>query len=237
MFTPRSLMASGMLMLTALTAAARAETALTYADLVQRMTDLSQLAVLPQAGEKCGLWSSYDRASRYDEKTGKYVNWDANGDGNGVIRTEGDQVVMAEMKGPGCIWRIWSAAAEKGHVKIYLDDQPEPAVDLPFADYFDGKHAPFNYPELSYNLNTHRFQRPEPLPADSLSEVVQGSGRQRLGQLLPFQLCDLSGRDDRSDVQRPAGRRPCRAASGGQRLLCQAIGHDPAGKTERRSTA
>ena len=30
---------------------------------------------------------------------------------------------MAEMKGPGCIWRIWSAAAEKGHVKIYLDGQ------------------------------------------------------------------------------------------------------------------
>ncbi len=153
MLTPRSLLASGMLVLTALAAAARAETTLTYADLVHRLTDVSRLAVLPEAGEKCGLWSSYDRASRYDEKTGKYVNWDANGDGSGVIRSEGDRVVMAEMKGPGCIWRIWSAAAEKGHVKIYLDDQPEPAVDLPFADYFDGKHAPFNYPALSYNLN------------------------------------------------------------------------------------
>jgi len=146
-------MASGLLMLSALTAVARAETTLTYADLVRRMTDLSHLAVLPQDGEKCGLWSSYDRASRHDEKTGKYVNWDANGDGNGVIRTEGDKVVMAEMKGPGCIWRIWSAAAEKGHVKIYLDDQPQPVVDLPFADYFDGKHPPFAYPALSYNLN------------------------------------------------------------------------------------
>ena len=29
--------------------------------------------------------------------------------------------VMAEMEGPGCIWRIWSALAEQGHVKIYLD--------------------------------------------------------------------------------------------------------------------
>ena len=59
---------------------------------------------------------------------------------------------MAEMEGPGCIWRIWSAAAEKGHVRIYLDGQAEPAVDLPFA-YFDGKHKPFDYPALSYNLN------------------------------------------------------------------------------------
>ncbi len=117
------------------------------------MTDLAHLSVLPEPGEKCGQWSSYDRASKYDAKTGKYINWDANGDGQGIIRMEGDKAVMAEMKGPGCIWRIWSAAAEKGHVKIYLDDQPQPVVDLPFAEYFDGKHAPFNYPALSYNLN------------------------------------------------------------------------------------
>ncbi len=84
----------------------------------------------------------------YDEKTGKYIDWDANGDGNGIIRTEGDRVVMAEMKGPGCIWRIWSAAAGKGHVKIYLDDQPEPVVDLPFIAYFDGKHAPSSTPRF-----------------------------------------------------------------------------------------
>jgi hypothetical protein len=126
--------------------------ALTYADLIGRMTDLSQLAVLPATGENCGLCSSYDRASKYDEKTGKYVNWAANGDGGGIIRREGDQVVMAEMKGPGCIWRIWSARAEKGHVRIYLDGQPQPAVDMPFCDYFDGRHAPFAYPALSYNL-------------------------------------------------------------------------------------
>ena len=108
--------------------------------------------MLPSAGETCAQWSSYDRASTYDEKTGKYVHWDANGDGNGIIRTEGDMIVMAEMKGPGCIWRTWSAAPGKGRVKIYLDDQPEPTIDMPFAHYFDGKHAPFAFPALSYNL-------------------------------------------------------------------------------------
>ena len=126
---------------------------LTYRDLFNRLTDLSQLAVLPAAGEQYAQWSSYDRASRYDATTGKYVHWDANADGSGIIRKEGDHVVMAEMKGPGCIWRIWSATPEQGHVKIYLDDQPEPAVDMPFKDYFDGKHAPFNFPSLSYNLS------------------------------------------------------------------------------------
>ena len=116
------------------------------------MTDLTHPAVLPAVGETCKQWSSYDRASKYDETSGKYIRWDANGDGDGVIRTEGDQVVMAEMDGPGCIWRIWSAAAQEGHVRIYLDDQPEPVVDLPFFAYFDGKHKPFDYSALSYNL-------------------------------------------------------------------------------------
>ncbi|MGA2617675.1 MAG: glycoside hydrolase family 172 protein [Thermoguttaceae bacterium] len=125
---------------------------ISYADLVRRMTDLERLAVLPAAGEKCGQWSSYDRASRYDEKTGKYVAWDANGDGNGFIRREGRQFVLAEMQGPGCIWRIWSAAPQQGHVRIFLDGQPEPAVDLPFQKYFSGDTAPFNYPMLSYDL-------------------------------------------------------------------------------------
>jgi hypothetical protein len=133
-------------------ATASAEPALSYADLVRRMADLERLAVLPEPGSTCRQWSSYDRASKYDEKTGKYVHWDANDDGRGIIRREGSQSVLAEMEGPGCIWRIWSAMPEKGRVKIYLDGKPDPVVDMPFADYFDGKHAPFNYPQLSYRL-------------------------------------------------------------------------------------
>ena len=94
---------------------------LTYLDLVKRLTDLEQLAVLPPAREKCQQWSSYDRKSTYDRASGKYVDWFANGDGNGIIRKEGDAQVFAEMEGPGVIWRIWSALANQGHVKIYID--------------------------------------------------------------------------------------------------------------------
>lgn len=129
-----------------------AQETLTYADLVARMVDLEHLATLPPAGETCQLWSSWDRASQYDAATGRYVHWDANGDGNGSIRKEGDQVVMAEMEGPGCIFRTWSARAEEGHVRIYLDGQAEPVTDLPFKKYFSGDTAPFNFPILSYDL-------------------------------------------------------------------------------------
>ena len=127
---------------------------LTYVDLVNRMLDLERLAVLPEPGEGCAQWSSYDRASKYDPATGKYINWGANGDGNGIIRKEGNLSVMAEMEGPGCIWRIWSARAQNGRVKIYLDGQEQPTIDMPFIHYFDGKHAPFNFPMLSYEMRT-----------------------------------------------------------------------------------
>ena len=116
---------------------------LSYADLIHRLTDLERLAVLPEPGEGCAQCSSYDRASKYDEKTGKYVAWDANGDGGGIVRVEGDTLVLGEMKGPGCIWRIWSAAPGEGRVMLYLDDAKEPSVSLPFRGYFDHKNPPF----------------------------------------------------------------------------------------------
>ena len=130
-----------------LSPAVAAET-LNYVDLVNRLTDLEHLATLPAPGEKCEQWSSYDRRSKYDESTGKYINWAANGDGTGIIRKDGDELVFAEMEGPGVIWRIWSALAKEGHVKIYLDGAEEPAVDLPFIGYFNRENEPFTYPAL-----------------------------------------------------------------------------------------
>ncbi|MCY3023208.1 MAG: DUF2961 domain-containing protein [Planctomycetota bacterium] len=124
---------------------------ISYPELARRLTDLERLALLPDEGEKCAQWSSYDRASKYDEKTGKYVAWDANGDGGGIIRREGNQIVMAEMDGPGCIWRIWSAKPESGHVRIFLDGAETPAIDLPFSDYFNGKAEPFTRPNLVHD--------------------------------------------------------------------------------------
>ena len=121
---------------------------LTYAGLVQRLHDLEHLATAPLTGEKCGSWTSTDRAARYNSDTGRYENWSANKDGTGFIRCEDSGILAAEMQGPGVIWRVWSAKAEKGHIKIYIDDGDEPVLDIPFEDYFDNRKAPFHYPEL-----------------------------------------------------------------------------------------
>jgi hypothetical protein len=158
---------------------AAAEESFSYADLVGRLTSLESLAVLPAPGEKCLQWSSYDRASRYDEKTGKYVRWDANGDGHGIIRREGKQHVFAEMEGPGCIWRIWSALPQKGRVKIFLDGHEQPVVEMPFEHYFDGKHAPFHYPLLSYRLEDQKSRGQNlyfPIPFQKSCKVTAEEG-------------------------------------------------------------
>jgi hypothetical protein len=168
----KSLAAMGLLVCVAGSAAER----LTYADLVKRLTDLEQLSVLPVPGERCALCSSYDRASKYDEKTGKYVAWDANGDGGGIIRKEGDVAVIAEMEGPGCIWRTWSATAEKGHVKIFLDGAAEPAVDLPFMDYFSRKCEPFTYPALVYKTAANGLDSYVPIPYQKSCKIVAEKG-------------------------------------------------------------
>lgn len=129
---------------------AAGQESLTYADLAQRLIEPERLAILPAEGEANAQWSSYDRASRYDEETDKYLNWAANNDGFSpqYIRMEESNQVLAEMEGPGVIWRIWSANPKEGHVKIYLDGSEEPVVDLPFSGYFDGTNAPFDHPAL-----------------------------------------------------------------------------------------
>ncbi|HBG27966.1 MAG: hypothetical protein A2Y10_03000 [Planctomycetes bacterium GWF2_41_51] len=123
----------------------------TYIDIVNMLTDLERVATLPEKGELCRQWSSYDRDSKYNEKTGKYVNWEANGDGYGKtnwIRKERGRYVVAEMEGPGCIWRFWTATAFGGNITIYLDGQKVPAVDLPCEDFFNRTEEPFTRPQL-----------------------------------------------------------------------------------------
>jgi hypothetical protein len=155
--------------------AAQAET-LTYPDLVTRLWSLDRLASLPPPGEKTALASSYDRSSRYDAARDKYFNWDANNDGTGIVRKEGDNDVMADLTGPGCIWRTWAATVGPGHVKIYLDGATEPAVDLPFSGYFDGKNEPFTRPNLVYQTTAKGYDNFTPIPFQKSCKIVAEKG-------------------------------------------------------------
>ncbi|MBE0536688.1 MAG: DUF2961 domain-containing protein [Phycisphaerae bacterium] len=145
--------------------------AFTYVDLIGHLTDLERLAVLPADGERCEQWSSYDRASKYDAAADRYVGWDANDDGPGIIRREGDLEVFAEIEGPAVIWRIWSAQDGPGHVKIYLDGGETPAVDLPFKAYFDLSTEPFTRPALVHKV-AQGLNNYTPIPFQKSCKIV-----------------------------------------------------------------
>ncbi len=203
-----------------------------YLDLVKRLTDLERLAVLPAAGDTCAQWSSYDRASKYDEASGKYVAWDANGDGGGIIRREGDQAVFAEMKGPGCIWRIWSAEAKGGHVKIYLDGAAEPAVDLPFAGYFDGKNAPFVYPSLVH-MTAKGINNYVPIPYQKSCRVVADKD---WGNYYQFVYETFPEGTQVPTFTRNLSADETAALKAADESLTQKLGTDPAGRRDGEKT-
>jgi hypothetical protein len=148
-----------------------------YVNLVGRLTNLEQLAELPAADETSAEWTSRDRSSTYDSATGQYLNWGANNDGDGFIRAQPDGgIVIAEMTGPGCIWRIWAGTPVDGHVKIFINGSNTPAVNLPFEDYFNRTQAPFTYPSLVYTA-CKGFNSYVPIPYNISCKVVAYGNR------------------------------------------------------------
>jgi len=118
----------------------------TLDSLLDQMVDLTALAEFPDPPFTCKQFSSYDRRSRAPED---HDAWFANGDRNNYLRAEihnnRKEYVMMDADGPGCIVRIWSANAG-GVLRIYVDGNDEPALEMNMQDAMDGKHEPFIAP-------------------------------------------------------------------------------------------
>jgi len=125
-----------------------AQNVVSFEDLTHRLYDLKRLAEPPIPGEKSGSVTSYDRASVYDAARDLYIDWGANDDFSGNEGQEGDSIIAADLKGPGVIWRIWSAQPESGHIRLIIDGAAQPALDAPFNSLFDADHGPFPFKNL-----------------------------------------------------------------------------------------
>ncbi|MBD3241408.1 MAG: DUF2961 domain-containing protein [Chitinivibrionales bacterium] len=144
---------------------------LSYADILGRLNDLHHLATLPPPGIKTAQFSSYDRSSRYDATTDSYVNWGANADKAEMVSAG----TMAQIQGPGVIWRVWNAEAGEGPVAVYVDGAVTPVVNLPFSKWFDRATAPFNYPFLVFRagLGNNNYV---PIPFSQSCRIAAGEG-------------------------------------------------------------
>jgi hypothetical protein len=66
--------------------------------------------------------------------------------GNFLAVADGEQT-LAELAGPGCVTRIWSAGHDPmGRIRVYFDAESTPRIDLPLAEFFGGRKAPFLSP-------------------------------------------------------------------------------------------
>ena len=97
--------------------------------------DLSRLP-LYRAGEMDQL-SSYDRTGGNDDGfSGKYS----------FVREEPGGLVIADLKGPGVVNRIWTPTPTSDTIKFFFDGEKKPRIAVPFISLFTGKEYPFLAP-------------------------------------------------------------------------------------------
>jgi hypothetical protein len=113
---------------------------------------MAKFALLPTLRDtRCMQDSSYDRSG-------------GNGDCGHFLRREGDRAILADIRGPGCVYRFWSANPA-GHLRIFFDDDTTPRVDCQMESLFQGKVAPFEAPLVgqasggSYSFFPMPFQK------------------------------------------------------------------------------
>jgi hypothetical protein len=138
--------------------------------------ELGRLALLRDPGVRALGFSSYDRTGgNNDGFRGTYSR----------LREENGNSVLAEVAGPGIIQRIWFTHSEmdepgllnrKGeHIRIYLDGQDAPALDMPIEDLFGGRHPRFPRPLV--NAASGGFVCYVPIPfCNGCKVVVDGLG-------------------------------------------------------------
>ena len=134
-----------------------------YADLMERLVDLSALTIPPAEGEQSGAVTCCSRSCRYDEKTDTYIQWSVKNE-PGAITYEGidehGRYILMEEDGPGVIWRFWTIAHGQYDtvIRVYLDGDAEPVVEATLLEFFTQYHDDLpvsNFP-LLHNINQAR---------------------------------------------------------------------------------
>src|ERR1044071_6526234 len=90
---------------------------------------------------KIGSISSYDRAGGNDDGfSGKYS----------FVRKENDALVIADLKGPGVIYRIWTPTPTDDWMEFFFDGEDKPRITVKFRELFLGKEPGFRRPLVGF---------------------------------------------------------------------------------------
>lgn len=112
------------------------------------------------------------QASSYDRTGG-------NGDTGNFIRYEGSEQVLMDVAGPGCVYRMWMTGIDVGGgmIRIYLDGETTPTVEMTLGDFFSGTQAPFLSPLVENdNISSGGFICYHPIPFESGCKITTTGG-------------------------------------------------------------
>ena len=112
--------------------------------LLPQMTDLTYVTHRQTPAFKMAQASSYDRHSDPGPNSDPF----ANGDYGNFVRIEdtpnGKEYVMADLKGPGAVVRLWSANPS-GTIRFYFDGETIPRIKAKMNDFLTGKFKPLDH--------------------------------------------------------------------------------------------
>jgi len=107
---------------------------------IQELYRLDRLGVLKESIKVASV-SSYDRTGGNNDGFGGQYSY---------VRKEKDGLVLADLQGPGVIYRIWTPTPTDDILEFYFDGQSEPGIRIKFRDLFLGKHPVFVRPLVGY---------------------------------------------------------------------------------------
>lgn len=115
--------------------------------------------------ERVDLLPAY-RTNNIVEQVSSYDKTGGNDDGfNGTysyIRKENGKLVLADLKGPGVINRIWTPTPTNDTISFYFDEEDTARISMRFMDLFSGTKYPFLKPVCGNEIGGYYCYVPIP---------------------------------------------------------------------------
>jgi len=119
---------------------------------IEELYRLDQLATFRDSVKVASVSSSDRTGGNNDGFGGQYS----------FVRREKDGLVLADLQGPGVIYRIWTPTPTDDLMEFYFDGEAEPRIRVTFRELFMGKHPSFERPLVGYGAGG--FYSYVPLP-------------------------------------------------------------------------
>lgn len=97
------------------------------------------------------------------------------------LRKENGNLVIADLRGPGIIQRIWTPTPTRDTIQFYFDGESQPRIELPFIDLFSGIQFPFIRPIVGNEVGGYYSYIP--VPYNSSCKIVFKGERMQFIQI------------------------------------------------------